>query len=352
MRRFIIGAALPLLITGCQGTSAVAPAPAGINSAQFPMTGAMPAQLAMSGGMRMQSKVARFSDPIGTAGKAPPAVTWIFAANGPGGNVDVYDAAKLTMISTCPCSGVGLAVDPRSGDLAVGASSGSVTVWHVKKTIVQFASLKLSQGPYAVGIAYDGKGDIYAANAGDNVIDFFSASLIKAGGGSPTRTISTTNLVDAVYLAATKKNLVADGDNQNGQPIIVSINPMTGADAIVQQVTSGTVPEGIVFDKQQNLVFNDVGNQNTLEVFKKPWTGAPIQTFNYGSGAQSGYYAGISLNATQDTLWAGNFTFLNPSHAAGNLQANSYPLGSIGSSTPPIASEYYDSIAADPQAKL
>lgn len=345
MRRFFMGAALPLLVAGCQGTNAVAPA-------TTPLSGTMTPPLSMIGAMPVQNKPARFSDPIGTGGKAPPAVTWIFAANGEGGNVDVYDAAKLTMIATCPCSGIGLAVDPKSGDLAVGARTGSVTVWHVKKTITQFASLKLSQGPYAVGIAYDPKGDIYAANAGDNVIDFFSAALIKAGGGNPTRTLTTTNLVDSVYLAATKKGLVADGDDQNGQPIIVSINPKTGADVVIQHVTSGTVPEGIVFDAAENLIFNDIGNQNTIQVFAKPWNGAPIQRFDYGSGATNGYYSGISLNATQDTLWAGNLTFLNPSHANANLQANSYPLGTIGSSTPPVAAEYYDSIAADPQAKL
>jgi hypothetical protein len=92
------------------------------------------------------------------------------AANGEGGNVDVYDAATLKLISSCICTGEGLAVDPKSGDLAVGARTGSVTVWHVHKTIEQFSTLHLSQGPYAIGIAYDDKGDIYAADAGDNVI--------------------------------------------------------------------------------------------------------------------------------------------------------------------------------------
>ncbi len=333
MRTFILGAALPPLLAACQGTPSVAQS--------YQPQNTIPAQ----------HKAARFSDLQEAGRKGPPGATWIFAANGESGNVDVYDAKTLKMISSCPCTGVGLAVDPKSGDLAVGDRSGFVTVWHVRKTIVQFATLHLSQGPYAIGIAYDRGGGVYAANAGDNVIDFFSASVIKAGGGTPTRTLFTTQLNDASYLTATNKALVADGEDQNGQPILVSVDPTTGADTIVQRLASGQLPEGITFDARQNLIFNTVGNQNAILVFKKPWTGTPMQTFDYGSGAQNGYYTGVSLNAAQSTLWAGNFTLLNQSHGATNVQANSYPLGSVGGSTSPVSSEFYDSVVADPQAK-
>jgi hypothetical protein len=176
--------------------------------------------------------------------------------------------------------------------------------------------------------------------------------VIKAGGGNPTRTLFTTTLNDADYLAVAKKSLLAEGEDQNGQPVLVSVNPMTGLDTVLQRPASGTLAEGIVFDARQNLIFNTVGNQNAILVFRKPWTGSPIQTFDYGTGAENGYYGGVSLNATQDTLWAGSFTLLNMSHAVTSVQANSYPLGSIGSSSTPINSEFYDSVVADPQAKV
>jgi hypothetical protein len=322
-----------LLLTACQSTNA---APT-LNGAQIP-----PAVPAVG---------ATFSRPKAD-GKGPPSETWIFASNGEVGNVDVYSAKTLKMISECSCTGVGVAVDAHSGDLAVGTKSATVTVWHVKSgQITLFATLKLSQGPYAIGLAFDKKGDLYAANAGDNVIDFFESSEIEAGGGGATRTLFTSNLNEVEYLAADAHNLLADGYNSSGQPLLVSVNTQTGADTILQTIVSGNLPEGIVFDRRENLILNTVGNNNTLAVFKKPWSGSPAATFVYGSGAENGYYTGISLNRSQNTLWAGSFTVPEQSQGFGSVQANSYPLGSVGGSSTGIESEFYDSVAVDPQAK-
>jgi WD40 repeat protein len=325
MRRPIAIAALPLLFAACQAASSV------------------PTQAPIS---------AAFSSPSEPDAKDASPTTLIFASNGEVGNVDVYSAKTLKMISQCPCTGVGLAVDPQSGDLAVGTKSATVTVWHVKsKKIALFATLNLSQGPYAIGLAFDQKGDLYAANASDNVIDFFDASEITSGGGTPARTLFTSHLSEVEYLAADAHSLLADGYNSYGQPLLVSVNTRTGADAILQTIASGTVPEGIVFDRHDNLILNTIGNSNTLAVYTKPWSGAPTSELVYGSGAENGYYTGISLNASQQTLWAGSFTLANPSHASGSVQANSYPLKTVGRSSTGIESEYYDSVAVDPQAK-
>jgi WD40 repeat protein len=268
------------------------------------------------------------------------------------GNVDVYSAKTLKLISQCSCTGVGLAVNAQTGDLAVGTKSATVTVWHVKsKQITLFATLKLSQGPYAIGLAFDKNGDLYAANASDNVIDFFESSEIETGGGGPTRTLFTTHLNEVEYLAADAHKLLADGYNSYGQPLLVSVNTHSGADTILQNIESGQLPEGIVFDRHENLILNTPGNNNTLAVFKRPWSGSPTSTFVYGNGAQNGYYTGISLNSSQNTLWAASFTLTNQSHGFGSVQANSYPLGTVGRSSTGIESEFYDSIAVDPQAK-
>ena len=334
MRRVIMITALPLLLAACQGTNSIVRAP-------------LP-----SSGERMPAVRATFSKPNASDGKGPPSVTWVFASNGEMGNVDVYSAKTLKMISQCSCTGVGVAVAPQSGDLAVGTRSATVTVWHVQnKAITLFATLNLSPGPYAIGLAFDKKGDLYAANAGDNVIDFFESSEIETGGGGPTRTLVTSHLNETEFLAADAHSLLADGYDRYGQPLLVSVNTRTGADTILQSIESGHLPEGIVFDRQENLILNTVGNNNTLAVFKKPWSGSPTSTFVYGSGAENGYYTGISLNRSQNTLWAGSFTLPVPSHGFGSVQANSYPLGSIGRASTGIESEFYDSIAVDPQAK-
>ncbi|HET6274498.1 MAG TPA: WD40 repeat domain-containing protein [Candidatus Cybelea sp.] len=215
MRPVIAITVLPLLVAACQETSAFRP-PVPTAGAQTPAT------------------TATFSKPAVLDGKGPPSQAWIFASNGPGGNVDVYSAKTLKMISQCPCSGIGLAVESRSGDLAVGTKSGTVTVWHVKsKQITQFATLNLSQGPYSVGLAFDPKGDLYAANSGDNVIDFFTSSEIHAGGGAPTRTLFTSQLNEVEYLAADAHNLLADGYNRYDQALLVSVNERTGNDTIL-----------------------------------------------------------------------------------------------------------------------
>jgi WD40 repeat protein len=326
--------ALPLLLAACGGTSSVP-------TSSLSFTGA-----------RVHALSPAFTKPNLPDSKGPPAVAWIFASNGEEGNVDVYSAKTLKMIAQCSCTGVGLAVDPRSGDLAVGTRSSTVTVWHVQnKAITLFATLNLSQGPYAIGLAFNKKGDLYVANAGDNVIDFFASSEIQAGGGEPTRTLVTSHLNEVEYLAVDSRKLLADGYNSNGQPILVSVNTHSGADTILQNIESGQLPEGIVFDLQDNLILNTIGNNNTLAVYKRPWSGSPTSTFVYGSGAQNGYYTGISLNKSQNTLWAASFSLPNPSHGVGSVQANSYPLGSVGRSSSGIESEFYDSIAVDPQAK-
>ena len=347
MRRAIVTTASLLLLVACQATKLV-PTSNGAQTAFLTRVGVPVRPI----GEQLPAASATFSKPNVSDGKGPPSDTWIFASNGDVGDVDVYSAKTLGMISECSCTGVGLAVDSQSGDLAVGTRSATVTVWHVRnKQITLFATLNLSQGPYAIGLAFDKKGDLYAANAGDNVIDFFKSSEIEAGGGGPTRTLFTSNLNEVEYLAADAHNLLADGYNSSGQPLLVSVNTRTGADTILQTIVSGNLPEGIVFDRQDNLILNIVGNNNTLAVFKKPWSGSPTSTFVYGDGAENGYYTGISLNRSQNTLWAGSFSLPNPSHGFGSVQANSYPLGSVGRSTTGIESEFYDSVAVDPQAK-
>ena len=105
-----------------------------------------------------------------------------------------------------------------------------MTVWHVSaKGITQFATLQLSQGFYAVGLAYDHKGDLYAGNVGQPVIDFYSASEIAAGGGNPIRSVTLSNLQDIFYLAAPSDKLLADGYDVHGQAILVSVNLQAAA---------------------------------------------------------------------------------------------------------------------------
>jgi WD40 repeat protein len=104
----------------------------------------------------------------------------IFASNGEVGNVDVYDAKTLKLISHCPCIGVGLAADPRSGDLAVGTKSATVTVWRVTNKHICICHAET-----------------------------FTRSLHSN---------------EVYYLAADAHSLLADGYDSNGQPLLASVN--------------------------------------------------------------------------------------------------------------------------------
>lgn len=344
MRRYFTLWALPLVMTACQASGSSPALSPTVNGNVVPA----PHRVA---GAALRN--ATFSKPNVPDLEGPPRNAWIFASNSFSANVDVYSVKTLKMISSCPCSGIGLAVDPTTGDLAVSQRSGGVvSVWHVSgKGITQFATLHLSQGLYAVGLAYDNKGDLYAGNVGQAVIDLFPASEIAAGGGAPAQSVATSNLSDILYLAAPGDKLLADGYDMNGLPIVVSVNLKSGGDTVLQHLEQyGTVAEGIAVDIHGHLIVNSAGSSNTLLVFDKPWTGSPASSFPYGNGGNA-YYTAISLNKKQDTLWAGNYVLSNPSHASTNVQANSYPLGSLGSASALIPNEFYDSIAVDPQAK-
>ena len=336
MRRYFLLGALPLVMAACQA--------GGSGPTLSPMAHENAARPAMT--------IATFSKPKVPDLEGPPRKSWIFASNGFSANVDVYSESTLKMISTCPCTGMGLAVDPTSGDLAVGSRSGVVTVWRVSgKGITQFATLQLSQGPYAVGLSYDDNGNLYAGNVGQPVVDFFAASLIAAGGGSPTRSVPTSNLQNIYYLATHGKKLLADGYDEHGQPILVSVNVTAGGDTVLQKLSNfGTLAEGIAIDRTGHLIVNAAGNANMLLLFDKPWTGSPVATVPYGNGGNQ-YYTALSFNKQQNTLWAGNYFLQTVRTADTNVQANSYPLGSLGNATAPILNEYYDSVALDPQAK-
>ncbi|MGB8518995.1 MAG: hypothetical protein WCD38_02415 [Candidatus Tumulicola sp.] len=335
MRRYFALWALPFFVAACQASGSNPPANATPSNA-IPAIG----------------KIATFSKPNVPDLEGPPRKSWIFASNGFKGNIDVYSEASLKLIASCPCFGVGLAVDPTTGDLAVGTHGGVVTVWHVSgKAITQFATLALSQGQYAVGLAYDHKGDLYAGNVGQPVVDFYSASEIAAGGGNPIRSVTLSNLQDIFYLAAPGDKLLADGYDVHGQAILVSVNLTAGGDTLLQQLSNyGSTAEGIVVDTHGHLIVNSGGNSNALLLFNKPWTGAPVSTFPYGDGGNS-YYAGISLNKKQDTIWAGHYFLITIRQASSNVQANSYPFGTLGPHSTAVANEYYDSVAVDPQAK-
>src|SRR5665213_705432 len=152
MRGFIVIAMLSVFLAACQGTNSSLTSNTAQGTTSLRARSALPLLPSLQPAPLANES---FSRPNDNATKGPPFAPWIFAADGEFGNVDVYDAKTLAMISQCPCTGVGVAVDPASGDLAVGSRSGTVTIWHVKsKQITLFSTLKLSNGPYAIGLAY------------------------------------------------------------------------------------------------------------------------------------------------------------------------------------------------------
>jgi hypothetical protein len=263
---------------------------------------------------------ARFTKPRVRGGA--PSFSWVFGGNSE--QVDVYDETTKAFVSTCStCQGISLAISPKSGDLAVGNSPNEVTVWHVSASgISQFAALSTSAGaPEA--LAYDGTGNLYVGDAHTNAIDVFSAKVIAHGGGAPARTIHTTLLASVYFLATTGHTLVASGQGQGQNNLVVSVDRETGADKILQMVLG--YASGLAFDADQNL---NVNTGRNVQTFTKPWKG--LKT---GQGRLGGDFYGLSLDATGTQIWSTHEFTVYESLEYTALQSIGYPIGNSGGET-------------------
>jgi hypothetical protein len=296
--------------------------------------------------------------PFARAGKPPG---FVFLSDTLTGNVDTYNETTGALITTCAgCGGWGLAISG-TGNLAMGAYGGVVTLWHVAQTgITQYGTCTLSgaaDDTNAVGITWDGKGGIYAGNWPSNTIDYFSAATIAGGCTAPTLSLETTNLEVVFYLAIARKGLLADGYTFSGDADLMAINEKTGADTELQTIgnlSAGTgYPGGVAADAAQNVyVVNQYG---TVTSFATSGRGAEngsclLPSVDYDETA-------LALGTTEKNFFAATANFTGSVTETFGL-AEALPLGSGAVCTlqyqtsPEQASEQYIGAAVWKRGKV
>jgi hypothetical protein len=285
---------------------------------------------------------------------AQSAASYMIASDIETSSVDVYDETSGSLLYQCAgCGGWGLAVNRGTGDVAIGTNKGTVTVWHVSASaLTLYAKMTLSQGvngARATGVAYDSGGNLYAVDWPSNAIDVFPKNEIKLGKGLPKRTIVAPAFADVYYLATDGDTLLADGYDPAMNDIVATVDTKTGNDALLQTISNshGGFPGGLAIDAHDTLIVNN--QYGTITTYASPWTGAATSTLSYGFPSFD--YIPISLDRAQTTLWAGNL-FYEKGQLYTDVQANSYPLSTLGTSTAPMFQEEYLGLALDPQKKF
>jgi hypothetical protein len=278
---------------------------------------------------------------------------YLFLSANLSGNVDAYDTTTGGLIGECQgCGGWGLATDGKTGDIAMGAPGGVITVWHVTGSLlVPYATLQLSSaGSNALGLTFDHAGNLYATDYPNAEIDEFDAATIAAGGGSAARTYPLPGFAEAYYLASDGPNVLLDGWDGNGSFIVAEL-VIKGRDGNLKllqnlgSLSAGTgFPGGLSIDKHQVLL---VDNQyaGTVSTFARPWTGTATSTLAWGY--QPDDYTAIVLDQLKDTLWAADVYSAGSGSSSFGV-ANSYPLGTIGFTTAPSVADAYVAVTVSP----
>jgi len=252
------------------------------------------------------------------------------------GNVYGYDLNQQSEVWSCTrCGGWGLATDPTSGDIAVGAyddySYPIVNVYHVAGTgLSQYAKLTINTGgttePF--GLAYDARGNLFASETPSNSVAEFDRATIRSGSGLPNHIYMAPDFQSVEYIAVDGKTVVVDGVTAAGEFVAARLETSGhGGDTILNEYGSlqqkTGFPGGLAFDKHHNLI---VDNQyGTVKTYAPPWTGQATSTLNWNYPAND--YTAIALDRRQNELYAADFS----SEYDGIGISNPYPLNGVGS---------------------
>ena len=349
--RLLSAGALGAALAGCSGAAQLAPAgglgaqsvarkPA-TQSARQPAAGDL---FASAGAVAFASRQLRLpGESTGFESTGPKASTGdsiLFISASMSGSVYAYDLREQQQIWGCShCGGYGLATDPLDGNVAVATyedySTPIVQVYTVNTQHVGLTgtfTINNNDAQYALGLAFDAKGNLYASVTPSNQIVEFYASTIASRTGNPDRTYTLPDLAQADYIATDGDKVVVDGVSKNNDFIAVELTRK--GDKVLNDYGSLTqktgVPGGIAIDAKHNLTVNN--QYGTLATYAAPWTGKPTATLNWNPAQND--YTGIALDPTQTALYASDFS----SEYDGIGIGNTYPLKSVtGLVTYPMA---------------
>lgn len=196
---------------------------------------------------------------------------------------------------------------------------------------------------YAVAVALTSKGKVYVANEVGLNGKAGNIEVYKPGTTSPSQTL-TSSIIKKCYecglenIAVDKKgNVYVTLAGFGFSEVVEFLHG--GRKSVLLGLTGITAPQGIYFDRQQNMILVDgIGGQ--VEIFAPPYSGSPTSVF------------ALKANSPQAALNNKNTLIYLADYLNGTIDVYSYPSGaykySITAGIGP--SDYINSVAISPRS--
>lgn len=185
-----------------------------------------------------------------------------------------------------------LAVDS-AGNVAVGASDGSISIFNAPITSSSSASATFKNGTSTSveNLAFDSAGDLFATTFSNN-INVFTHPLTSAS--TPSQVITSVNLTSSVGIVLDSANNLIVSNSLPGPTasnLLVYAPPYTGLPIATAAVPASSYRQMVISGTQLFVVASQV-SQSRIDVYNLPITAASSFAFFINNGISGGSATG------------------------------------------------------------
>lgn len=205
-----------------------------------------------------------------------------------------------------------LAVDS-AGNLAVGAFSGTISIFNAPITSSTSASATFKNGTstFVDNLAFNSAGDLFATT-NDNTINVFTHPLTSAS--TPSQVITSANLILSDGLAFDSANnlIVTNTPTPTSSNLLVYAPPYTGLPIATAAIPAASYRQ-MAISGTQLFVVNSQVSGSKIEVYNLPITASSAPAFLISNGIFGGSATanGVALDSSGN-LYAGLSGNLGP----------------------------------------
>jgi hypothetical protein len=232
-----------------------------------------------------------------TAGFAGPVLQFALPLTG---------STPTATLSLAPASDVSaLAVDS-TGNVAVGASGGSISIFKgpITSSASPSATFQNGTSTFVGNLAFNSAGDLFATTDG-NSINVFTHPLTAAS--TPSQVITSVNLIlsDGVVLDSANNLIVTNTPSPISSNLLVYAPPYTGPPIATAAVPAASYRQMAISGTQLFVVDSQVSTSK-LDVYNLPITAASAPAFLISTGLFGGSISasGVALDSSGN-LYAG-----------------------------------------------